>query len=770
MIKAPCPEIECTGCAACVEACPRKCIRIVEDANGERHPFVDASHCVSCGRCEAACPSNNPPPFNSPIACHAAFRTEIAARRKSASGGLGAAISEYVVGGKHGAVFGTAYASGLVPTTVQIDDLAGLEALKGSKYVQSIVPDGTYGKMRALLDAGRFVAYIATPCQIAAALKIVGENRPNFLTVDLVCHGVSPTRYFTDTVAALKSEDRFKDIDNIAFRGNDGGNYALSLWRGDRLLARKPWEESPYFAGFMLGVTLRENCYSCRYARPERVADITIGDFIGLGGAEPFPYPVDNVSCVTANTPKGAAFYADLLAATPALVSVKREYGERLRYRPSLLEPFARHPLADAFRARYRSEGTVRALAKTLRHFVARHKLRNAARRLVAMPRRIAVRLYRIVSRHSGKSVVVVTWRASENYGTSLQAFALEWKLRRLGYRTGILSCAKTSFTRRERVLGVLKEVGLLPALLWFRRLLRPAEPQTRSLRRRKLDAWARRVHHVADVAYPHELRRLLRTTDCFVAGSDQIWNSYYSFDPVMYLAFAGGRRRIAYASSVGTAGVNPKYANEVCRLLGRFDAIGVREEDAARMLRRLLNRDDIVQVLDPTLLLTADEWRKVTKPAVGGYMLVYLVGDRAEYAQQAASVAERAGVDRIVVVPSAENPLFRMGGCEVAGSADPFEFASLVRNASLVCTDSFHATALAINFSVPFVELRRFDDSDERSQNSRIYGLLKRYGLEGQLYASGNWRTSLDYSPVRPLLEKDRQASLAYLRNAIEG
>lgn len=769
-MNVPCPDSKCTGCAACAGACPRGCIELKEDAYGELHPEIDVSRCVSCGRCAAACPANDPPAFHSPLACYAAFRADSGARRKSASGGVGAAIAEYVVREKRGVVFGTAYDAGLVPVTVAVEDIDGLEALKGSKYAHSVVPVDLYRRMRGLLDEGRFVVYIATPCQIAAAIKAIGPGRENFVAVDLICHGVAPTRYFADSVAALKAKKRYRGLDDITFRGNDGSGFALSLWSGGKLLSRRRWDESPYFAGFMLGVTLRENCYSCMYARPERVSDVTIGDFIGLGSEKPFPYPSGNVSSVTVNTGKGAEFYSGLLAATPSLLSVGRDYSERLRYRPSLLEPFARHALTGKFRLRYLRGGTVKALAQTLGPRVVRNRFFSAARRLAGVPRGIASRIYRFAVCGGKKSVAVVTWRSSENYGTSLQAFALEWKIRSLGYRTRIVSSVKTSFSGRDRLLGVLKSFGILSAAVWLKRILSPAAGAPPSLRKRKLAEWSRRVHRSADVAYPHELKRLLRTTDCFVTGSDQIWNSYYSFDPAMYLAFAGGRRRVAYASSVGTASVNPVHADEVRFLLGKFAAIGVREKSAADMLRKFLGRDDVVQVLDPLLLLTAEEWSAAARPGPGGYMLVYLIGTREEYAKQALDVKARSGIDRVVVVPSAENPFFRIDGCEVADSADPFEFASLVRNAALVCTDSFHATALAMTFSVPFVEFVRFDDADEKSQNSRIYELLERYGLGGRLYDRGEWNAAIDFSSVQRRLADDREKSIAYLKKAIDG
>ena len=162
--------------------------------------------------------------------------------------------------------------------------------------------------------------FIGTPCQIAGLKSFLRKEYQNLITVDLICHGVCPTRYFTEEVDYLSNKFKLKDISDARFRGNDGNNFRLTLWNKARrkLFPRDNYREKLlrlsesqqfYIWGFLLGVTLRENCYACKYARPERISDITIGDFIGLGKEVPFDYPKANVSSVTINTEKGNAFY-----------------------------------------------------------------------------------------------------------------------------------------------------------------------------------------------------------------------------------------------------------------------------------------------------------------------------------------------------------------------------------------------------------------------------------------------------------------------------
>ena len=137
---------------------------------------------------------------------------------------------------------------------------------------------------------------------------------------------------------------------------------------------------------------MRENCYSCNYARPERISDITIGDFIGLGKTIPFSHPKKNVSSVTLNTKNGRLFYEDMAVHTPALLNIERDYKERLEYKPSLVEPFHRHKFRPLFLERYLEVGYLKAIREVLRSYVWKNKtmsIVNLWRMVYKIPRRV---------------------------------------------------------------------------------------------------------------------------------------------------------------------------------------------------------------------------------------------------------------------------------------------------------------------------------------------------------------------------------------------
>lgn len=372
------------------------------------------------------------------------------------------------------------------------------------------------------------------------------------------------------------------------------------------------------------------------------------------------------------------------------------------------------------------------------------------------------------------KRVCIVTWRGSANYGTNLQAFALHRVLEDLGYDICILSDVP-HFRLRYWIQYVLSIFGVWQVLRWVKfkycHIPFPIKKETR------IESWGRRVFNGIRIQFPWQLHSLVKQTECFVTGSDQIWNTYCSFDPIMYLAFAGHKRRVAYASSIGTARINPDHAAQMKDWLLKFDHISLREKSGVKLVAALTGRTDVIQVCDPTFLLTARDWHEITQPAQNTndlsrpFIACYLLSKNPAYVKQVIDVRDCFGVSRIVIVPACENPDFFCEGADVLSNADPADFVKILASASLVCTDSFHAAAICINLEKPFVEFLRFSDQDDHSQNARIYDLLEHYHLEDRMYRaeSDSWRNPIDFTKSRQILAADRDRALKYLVNAIE-
>lgn len=366
-------------------------------------------------------------------------------------------------------------------------------------------------------------------------------------------------------------------------------------------------------------------------------------------------------------------------------------------------------------------------------------------------------------------NVTVITWMGAGNHGTCLQAYALCQKLTSLGYHVRFVSYFDRLFGFKSLLKGVFSIIGIMQ----IRR--KKKLQKTESLK--KLYEFQKEKMNIYHIYFPKQYKWLLEQTDVFVTGSDQIWNAWNSFNTFYFLDFAKDKKRIAYASSIGTSDFPEQYKDKIKILLSFFSHISVREETGVKAISKLLHRNDIIQVLDPTFLLEPHEWKTLAQKAIieidvpSRYMLCYLIGNNPHYVKQVISVQKQYKIENIIIIPAIENKSFYVPGATIYTAAGPKEFIYLIQQAALVCTDSFHATALSINLSVDFVEFLRFNDTDEKSQNSRIYDVLEHYKLSSRLYSpeTDEWTKRITYAPVQIQLTEDRIKSTDFLINSIE-
>ena len=372
------------------------------------------------------------------------------------------------------------------------------------------------------------------------------------------------------------------------------------------------------------------------------------------------------------------------------------------------------------------------------------------------------------------KNIVLVTWIGGGNYGTSLQSFALHRKLADLGYKTSIvIPFFPIKYNLKSILVRILTMLGLSKDKL---KIL--IKGDIRNVKQKKLDKFESKYYNKKIVCFPFQLYFLNKSTDVYVTGSDQIWNTAYKFDSFYFLDFASHVKRVAYASSMGINDFPEEHKPKVQKLLSCFYKIGVREETAVKAISKLLNRNDVCQVLDPTFLLTKNEWIALSEDAEieftlpEKYIFCYFIGNNPWYVQQVEKVKQATGIQHVVQVclnevDSVELP----DATNVYRDAGPLEFIKLIKNSVVVCTDSFHATAVSINLEQNFVEFMRFKDSDKSSQNSRIYDVLNHYGLSSRIYNNekSDWALPIDYSLITKKLDSDREKSVNFLSNAIE-
>ncbi len=345
-----CDLKKCAGCYACANICPKKCITMVYDEHGILLPSIDHDKCVDCKACQNVCPVNHPVEKRKAKKAYAAWHLDENTRKRSASGGAAMAFYETMVE-KSGVCFGTRFDKNLdlmIQTATTLDEV---HEFKGSKYVQAMVGN-SYSETKAFLDQGKEVLYVGPPCQIAGLNNYLRKDYSNLVTVDLICHGVPSIKYLKDHVNDIQ-KNLEKQVDNVTFRG--AYSFELALFHEGELLYRKDRFLDSYFTGFLNGLFYRENCYSCPYACDERVSDLTIGDFWGLGTESPCEYTIGNgVSVIIPNTEKGQAF---LMEASKRLFVDERPVLEAIHGNAQLMHPSERNANNERFMKLYKENG-----------------------------------------------------------------------------------------------------------------------------------------------------------------------------------------------------------------------------------------------------------------------------------------------------------------------------------------------------------------------------------------------------------------------------
>jgi len=281
---------------------------MVVNSEGFLYPEINDSKCTRCNRCRNSCPilTDMPSSFQRKEnpKTYACWINNDEIRRQSSSGGLFSAIAMSILE-DGGIVFGATFDENMHLRHIGVDDIAGLEQLRRSKYVQSEIGD-SYRLVRDYLDQGKKVFFVGTPCQIAGLNLFLGKNYDKLITADFVCHGVPSPGVFSEYVKYLEGIYACR-IEDINFRdkrkGGSGSIYTMARFNAGKevMLSGKV---NGFFYGFSKDYFLRKCCYDCSFKKMPRCGDFTIADFRGLENEYP-DEAYKGISCLLVNSPKG---------------------------------------------------------------------------------------------------------------------------------------------------------------------------------------------------------------------------------------------------------------------------------------------------------------------------------------------------------------------------------------------------------------------------------------------------------------------------------
>lgn len=373
------------------------------------------------------------------------------------------------------------------------------------------------------------------------------------------------------------------------------------------------------------------------------------------------------------------------------------------------------------------------------------------------------------------KKIGIVTILDVANFGSMLQAYALGTIVQRLNYEVEFINYWRQDYTTKNKVQTFLKDKTLgnvtkrfafaLAALLFYA----PIRIRVRRFVTKKFK-FTRKYSSFNDIKNNHP------DIDACLFGSDQIWNSSYNggIDRVFWGDF-GSCPHIAYAASSGLESFENNELPEIKHLLSNFKSIAVRESQTREYLCKL-GFPEVQHVLDPSLLLTAEEWKATIgyqkntsrQTTTQEYLLVYSVErfNNDFIFSQARRIADELNLKVYVVCTTYPVKAKKYGVDKIYAMANVPLFLRLLSDARFVVASSFHGTAFAINFNKDFITI------SPDKYNIRMESIVKQFGLEDRVVRT----TEIDISDLKPIdyetlntkLVQAREDSLAFIRSSL--
>lgn len=334
-------ERDCSGCGACAQACALSCITMKSDEDGFLFPFVDTDTCVSCGECVKVCPTRICR-THAVLDAYAAINQDDKALKGSSSGAIFPLLAQAWIQ-EGGYVCAAEMMENMSVKHVLTNDPNALQKMQGSKYVQSDVSDA-FKEIKELLNKGKKVMLVGTPCQISGARNLFAKHLEQMLLVDLICHGVPSQGFFRSHID--RTYNHSGRLEQVTFRDKpyyEASSYRLTIKHGATVRHIEPNRDA-YYNLFLSSASYRESCYVCKYACAERVGDITLGDCSTTRMYACFPY-ASTASTVLLSTPTGQHFWDKVSAHT---TSCFLNLEEEIRRNSQLHRPSVRPQIRDA--------------------------------------------------------------------------------------------------------------------------------------------------------------------------------------------------------------------------------------------------------------------------------------------------------------------------------------------------------------------------------------------------------------------------------------
>ena len=344
----------------------------------------------------------------------------------------------------------------------------------------------------------------------------------------------------------------------------------------------------------------------------------------------------------------------------------------------------------------------------------------------------------------------MMTFLHNDNYGSILQAWALQQILLDGGYDAVHIDYAPS---KQEKIRNMICS-GNSPKLILEGMRKKSAAGKMHGgfdeFRRQNIRTTAPCQDHAA-------LKKAAADFDVLLCGSDQIWSPVW-LNPAYFLDFSD-KPKVSYAPSLGVKAIPNAYKRyKISRLVKRFSAVSVREQEGAALIERTTRIQPSV-LPDPVMLVSKEKWQSImdTNVLKEQYILCYFIGDNPTYWATVQRIAEREQCV-VRVIPRTEGA--RNAGYTLEEDVPPQRWLGLINGAAHVVTDSFHGATFSAILNKTCTIVRRYREDDPESKNSRIDQLLRNLGVSDLTHA--------DWDVVNVNLAAKAEYAKAWLVSAI--
>lgn len=365
------------------------------------------------------------------------------------------------------------------------------------------------------------------------------------------------------------------------------------------------------------------------------------------------------------------------------------------------------------------------------------------------------------------KKVAVITRHAVSNYGSVLQAYALQEAIKKAGFDCEIIDYIRFDEDYRNITDTVIKKSPKWNKNFASRFVYKCIQSPEYILMGRRFEKFQKSLLNLTNELYrsSEEMKNNRPQADIYCTGSDQVWGAIGTdvYDGAYYLDFIDKNcKKISYAASFGKTDLSDDTLKSVSDLLCDYDKITVRENSAVDIIKNMSL--DCTQVLDPTLLLDKKEWSKLIDKEINKkYVLLYQLHSNKEMDRYAVEFAKKCNLP-LIRMTTFLHRMFNGGKFEYLPSIG--KFLSLIKNAEYMITDSFHGTAFAINFNTQFVDVL---PGETKTRNQSILQLTE---LTDRILDNYNDFSfidkKIDFEKTNHILEDKRKQSFNLLNDML--